>query len=114
MIDFNATNKFTTDLILNNDLMYVLQQIDLLFNTDVNDVLGSNFGSNYDRYLYTLGMSNIGLETKIYNDLTQLDLCGFNPEVKVDIVEGTERDIAFINITIKGDYEEYNKTYMIK
>jgi hypothetical protein len=114
MIDFNATNKFTTDLILNNDLMYVLQQIDLLFNTDVNDVLGSSFGSNYDRYLYTLGMSNMGLETKIYNDLSQLDLCGFNPEVKVDIVEGTERDIAFINITIKGDYEEYNKTYMIK
>lgn len=114
MIDFSLSNKLTDDLVINNNLVYVLQQIDLLFNTDVNDVLGDSFGSNYDKYLYTLGVSNMGLESKIMNDLYKLDLCGFIPDVVVKIVEGTQRDIAFIDITLKGDYEEYNKTYIIK
>ena len=115
MIDFSISNKLTDDLIINNDLLYVLQQIDLLFDTDINDVIGdSEFGTNYDKYLYTLGVSNLSLETKIMNDLQKIDLCGFVPTVSVKIVEGTQRDIAFIDITLTGDYEEYNKTYIIK
>lgn len=115
MVDFALSNKFVDDIIIRNDLAYVLQQIDLLFNTDVNDVLGdSNYGSNYDKYLYTLGMSNANLESKILSDITALDLVGFNPNVKVTIVEGTERDIALIDITLSRNYEEYNKSYVIK
>ena len=115
MIDFSVSNNLTDDIIIGNDLMYVLQQIDLLFNTEPNEVLGdAAFGSNYDDYLYTLGMSNAALETKIINDLYKLDLCGFIPSVVVNIVEGTIRDIAFINITLTGDYDEYDKTYVIK
>ena len=115
MIDLNITNKLTDDIIINNDLIFVLQQIDLLFDTDINDVLGDeNFGTNYDKYLYTLGVSNASLESKIMNDLLKLDLCGFSPAVTVKIVEGTQRDIAFIDITLSGDYEDYNKTYIIK
>lgn len=115
MIDFNITNKLTDELIINNDLINVLQQIDLLFDTDVDDVLGdSSFGTNYDKYLYTLGISNLSLETKILNDLQKIDLYGFTPSVSVKIVEGTQRDIAFIDITLTGDYKEYNKTYVIK
>lgn len=115
MIDFSLSNKLTDDIIVSNDLIYVLQQIDLLFETDIDDVLGdSGFGTNYDKYLYTLGMSNAALETKIINDLYKLDLRGFIPSVVVNIVEGTHRDIAFINITLTGDYNEYDKTYVIK
>jgi hypothetical protein len=115
MIDFSISNKLTDDLVISNDLYCVLQQIDLLFDTDVNDVLGDpSFGTNYDKYLYTLGVSNASLEQKIMSDLYKLDLCGFTPSVQVKIVEGTQRDIAFINITLTGDYEEHNKTYMIK
>jgi hypothetical protein len=29
-------------------------------------------------------------------------------------MEGTFRDIAIIDITLTGSYEEYNKTYVIK
>ena len=87
----------------------------MLFDTDINDVIGNpDFGTNYDKYLYTLGVSNLSLETKIMNDLLKIDLCGFVPSVSVKIVEGTQRDIAFIDITLTGDYEEYNKTYIIK
>jgi hypothetical protein len=54
------------------------------------------------------------LETKITNDLYKLDLRGFTPSVIVRIVEGTLRDIAFIDITLSKNYNEYNKTYIIK
>ena len=115
MIDFSISNKLTDDIIISNNLICVLQQIDLLFNTDIDEVLGdSYFGTNYDKYLYTLGVSNNALEMKIMSDLNKLDLCGFTPEVTVKIIEGTQRDIAFIDITLKGNYEEYNKTYIIK
>lgn len=115
MIDFSISNKLTDELVISNDLICVLQQIDLLFNTDIDDVLGdSSFGTNYDKYLYTLGIGNASLEHKIMNDLYKLDLCGFKPSVTVKIVEGTQRDIAFIDITLTGDYEKFNKTYIIK
>ena len=115
MIDFNLSNKFTKDITISNNLLCVLQQIDLLFNTDIDDILGdSSFGTNYDKYLYALDVSNMSLESKVMSDLKKLDLCGFIPSVIVKIVEGTQRDIAFIDITLTGDYEEYNKTYVIK
>jgi hypothetical protein len=115
MLDFSISNKLSDDIVINSELIYVLQQIDLLFNTDIDDVLGdSEFGTNYDKYLYTLGVSNATLETKILNDIKKLDLRGFSPSVTVNIVEGTQRDIAFINITLSGDYDDYKKTYVIK
>lgn len=115
MIDFSLSNKLTDDVIVSNDLICVLQQIDLLFDTDINDVLGDpHFGTNYDKYLYTLDVSNATLEAKVMADLNMLDLCGFTPSVVVKIIDGTYRDIAFIDITLSKDYEEYNKIYVIK
>lgn len=114
MIDFNISTEKFDGVVLNTEIECVLQQIDMLFNTDIYDVLGDvTYGTNYDRYLYTLGMSNVSLESKIMNDLNSLDLGSFKPEVNVSIVEGTHRDIAFINITLYTDSEEYTKTYMI-
>lgn len=114
MIDFNISNKLSDNIVISNDLVCLLQQVDLLFNTCPGDVLGDGFGTNYDRYLYTLGMSNEALRTKVINDLNQLELFGFTPSVNVTITEGTVRDIAFIDITFSGEFGEYNKSYVIK
>lgn len=115
MLDFSLSNKLTDDVLVSNNLIFVLQQIDLLFDTDIDDVLGDEyFGTDYDRYLYTLGVGNTTLEEVILDDITSLDLCGFTPSVEVKIVNGTYRDIAFINITLTSDYEDYEKTYVIK
>lgn len=115
MIDFSVSNKLTDDIIVTNDLLCVLQQIDMLFGTIPGEVLGDiDYGTNYDKYLYTLGVSNESLENKILEDLYEIDLCGFKPSVVVKIFEGTQRDIAMIEITLSGDYTNYNKTYVIK
>ena len=115
MIDFNLSNKLSDDIVISNDLTCLLQQVDLLFETTPEDVLGDpDFGSNYDKYLYTLGLSNEALEQKILSDLYRLELFGYKPTVTVTIVEGTIRDIAFIDITFTNDFEHHNKTYVIK
>lgn len=116
MIDFSISNKLTDDVTISNDLLLVLQQIDLLFDTDINTVLGDdNFGTNYDRYLYNLKMNPLDLQETIQNDINnKIDLCGFYATVMVNIIEGTVRDIALIDITLSGDYENYNKSYVIK
>ena len=115
MIDFAISDKFTEDPIISNDLACVLQQIDLLFDTDEYAVLGDEyFGTNYDDYLYTLGVSNEALEMQIFDDISRLSLLGLKHSVAVTIVEGTERDIALIDITLSGNFGEYNKSYVIK
>ena len=111
MIDFNLTYG---DPIVFKDIDIVLQQIDLLFDTTCKDILGDErFGSQYDKYLYELNVSNDSLRQKVMSDLNQLDLQGFSPDVEVYFLEGTERDIAMIDITLSKDYENYNRTYKI-
>lgn len=114
MIDFNLTNEKDL-MILGSPVDLLLQQVDMLFSTDTYAVLGDPaYGTNYDRYLYTVGISNAALETKIMSDLNKLDLLGFKPSVEVQLLAGTERDIALIDITFSGEYDTYNKTYVIK
>lgn len=116
MMDFNIFQDLSDNPVIGNDEEYILQQVELLFNTDTESVLGDlTYGTNYDRYLYTTGISNYALEMKILGDLKKLDLRGYSPSVSVQIMEGTIRDIALIEISFSGEYEmdNFNKTYMI-
>lgn len=117
MIDINIGNAIISGAektILNTSTELLVQQVDMLFGSDSDCVLGDDFGTNYDRYLYTTGVSNTALENKILTDLNTLNLLGFVPSVKVMLLEGTVRDIALIDITFTGDYETFNKTYRIE
>lgn len=116
MIDFRIFDDIGNGPIVSSDEEYVIQQVELLFNTDKEAVLGDlTYGTNYDRYIYTTGISNYALESKILGDLKKLDLRGYTPSVTVQLMEGTIRDIALIDISFKGEYEidTFNKTYMI-
>lgn len=111
MIDFDLKNNQPTQ---NNDIYLVLQQIDLLFGTKPKEVLGfENFGTNYDRYLYDLNITNEAIEYSVLSDLESLDLMGFLPEVRVYLLQGTEHDIALVNISLTRGDEYYQKIYKI-
>ena len=117
MIDFNLFGEYSDGPILNSDEEYVVQQIELLFNTDTESVLGDlTYGTNYDRYIYGVGVSNTALESKILGDIRKLDLRQFDPSVTVTFIEGTVRDIALIDISLTDEtgYEVFSKTFMIK
>lgn len=111
MIDFNID---TGNPIIYRDVDMVLQQIDILFDTNPGEVLGDrSFGTQYDRYLYNLKVSNESLKSHILSDLNSLNLCGFSPDVEVYYFQGSERDIAIVDIVLSKNYENYRRTYKI-
>lgn len=111
MIDFSINSNLSH---LNREIDIILQQIDLLFDTNRKEVLGSEeFGTQYDRYLYNLKISNEGLRQEVLRDIKSLELFDFEPYVEVYLLQGSEQDIALINITLKRDNEKYEKTYKI-
>ena len=111
MIDFDLKNN---QPIQNNDLYLVLQQIDLLFGTKPKEVLGDeDFGTNYDKYLYDLNITNEAIKYSVLSDLNSLDLRGFAPDVEVYLLQGTEHDIALVNISLTRDDEYYQNIYKI-
>lgn len=111
MIDFNIDKGLP---IKNSEIDLVLQQIDILFDTNPKEVFGDeSFGTVYDRYLYQLKVSNEGLKNEVLSDINSLQLFGYTPQVEVYFLEGTEQDIALIDITLKRYDEIYNKTYKI-
>lgn len=111
MVDFNL--DFGKAL-KSDEAALVLQQIDILFDTKPREVLGdTEYGSNYDEYLYQLKISNSALQDKVYSDLISLNLLDFEPSVEVYLLQGTEKDIALIDIQLTRDLETYKRTYKI-
>lgn len=111
MVDFSID---TNSAIKISDRDLVLQQIDILFDTIPGEVLGQEtFGTMYDKFLYNLQITNEGVRQQVLNDLNSINLMGYTPEVEVYLTEGTEHDIALINITLKRNQETVNRTYKI-
>ena len=110
MIDFDLTNY----PVQNDDLSLVLQQIDILFDTKPREVLGDEaFGTNYDKFLFDLNLSNEALKQSVATDLRSLDLLGFDADVNVHLLQGTEHDIALVEIILTRDDEQYQQIYKI-
>ena len=111
MIDFSINDK---QYIQNDEIGLILQQIDILFDTEPKSVLGQEkFGSQYDKYLYKLNMSNEDLKYHVLSDINQLELFGYQPKVEVYMFQGTERDIAVVEITLIKDQNKYTQLYKI-
>lgn len=110
MIDFSLDEYGA----INDEIKLIIQQIDILFETSPNEVFGSeDFGTQYDRYLHELNISNEGLRQEVLSDINSLELFGFEPEVEVYLLQGSERDIAVVNIILSRDTDVYTKTYKI-
>ena len=63
--------------------------------------------------MYNLKISNESLRVNVLSDINSLELFGFVPTVDVYLLQGTEQDIAIINIQLSRDGEIYEKTYRI-
>lgn len=112
MVDFNLDNNDIPSK--NRDIDLIIQQINLLFDTSKKEILGqSEFGTQYDNYLYNLNISNEALRQEVLSDLRDLNLFGFTPYVNVYLMQGTEKDIALVDINLIRDDEKYQKIYKI-
>lgn len=112
MIDFCLT---TDAPILEHDVDLVLQQIDMLFDTDYHDVLGDDlYGSDYRKFLYNLTISNAAIEDYTLNNINKnVDLMGFTVSAEVNILLGELNDIILVTIELRKEGDIYEKTYKI-
>lgn len=111
MVDFNLSSG---EPMKYKDIDLILQQVDLLFGTASREVFNDEtFGTQYDKYLYNLQISGEGLKQMALSDINTLQLFGFTPTVEVYLLQGTEQDIALIEITLTRYDETYKKTYKI-
>jgi hypothetical protein len=111
MIDFNINSGAPYVV---NDVESILQQIDILFDTTPKEILGAeNYGTTYDKFLYDLKMNNDDIKRQVISDLSSLDLMDFDFDVEVHMLQGTEQDIALIEITLTRDEQSFNRIYKI-
>lgn len=111
MVDFNLSEGDPT---INDDISCLIQQIDILFDTTPGDLIGDiEFGTDYEHHLYDLKLGPDTLREHMLDDLRRLDLLGFTPDVNVYLMQGTERDIAVIDVQLRRNMEHYSKTYKI-
>ena len=111
MVDFNLNDGPAT---INNDAQILIQQIDILFGTRPGDLIGEpDYGTDYERFLYDLKLDSETLADQMRADLYKLDLMGFESDVQVYLLQGTERDIALINVDLYRYDTKYSKSYKI-
>ena len=112
MIDFSNN---TTKTILDETADLVLQQIDLLLDTDKGEVLGEqDFGTDYDKFLYEINVGNNYIRDYIERNIeNNVDLLGWQLDVQVETMMGTLNDIILVNIELSKDQDVYSKVYKI-
>lgn len=113
MKDFCLTTDATT---LDHNIDNVIQQIDMLFDTDPNEVLGdSYYGSDYRKFLFDPLISNTTIENYARNNIiSNCELFDYSLDVKCDIFLGTQNDIILLTVTLRNGSEQYEKIYNIQ
>ena len=111
MVDFNLQDGDPT---INDDADIIKQQIAILFSTKPGDLMGDlTYGCDYERYLYDLKLTSYELSEQMLEDLYQMDLLGWYPEVDTKLLQGTERDIALINVNLKKGNQSFSQIYRV-
>lgn len=112
MQDFNLKSG---EPIIEDDVALIWQQVDVLFDTYPGQLQGDlDYGTDYEHYLYELNVSPDDLRYQMMRDLSLMDLRGYNPEIKVSLLKGTQRDIAVIEVDLYKHGKTYQKTYRIE
>ena len=114
MIDLSIE---TTDKpVIQKDLDLVLQQIDLLFDTQTEEVFGeAAYGTYFEQFLWEMNTSDQYIKNYVERAIKDnVNLLGFDVQTDVKIVQGTLNDIILIQVILSREGEEYEKTYKLK
>jgi hypothetical protein len=93
----------------------LVQQIDMLFDTNPTEVFGDEYGADFYNLLWDLGLSNddISNYTKsvIYGNI---NLLGWELDVSTELLQGTLNDIILIKVQLSKYDEVFEKIYKIE
>lgn len=111
-VDFALEDNGTG--IITDDMQYLKQEINILFDTRRGDLLGDvEYGTDYMHFLYDLKATAAAMEYQMMLDLYKLDLKQFSPTCNVYLMKGTERDIAIIEVNLDRYDEHTTELYKI-
>lgn len=92
----------------------LLQQIDMLFDTTPDEVLGEEYGTHFYDFLWdmTVSANDISEYTKsvIYR---HVNLMGWKLDVETNLFQGTQNDIILITIKLSKYDTIIEKTYRV-
>lgn len=93
----------------------LVQQIDMLFDTNPTEVLGEEYGSEFYNLLWDLRLSNEDIsdytKSVIYGNM---NLMGWTLDVETELLQGTQNDIILIKIQLSKYEEVFEKIYKIE
>ena len=118
--NINKENNNAKDFQLSNKVDILLQSINLLFETSKDELFGNTeYGTNYEVFLYDLKANSDQITNQVYKDIYSLgsDILGnYKVNVNTILLQGTERDIALIEIDLYDpiNKENYNKIYRLE
>lgn len=87
---------------INNELDEAVQELDLLFNTQLTELIGNpKFGCDFEQFSWQVTPSVESLKKYIQSKLTNtLFLSKFNTSINVDVIKGEYRFIYQVQIKI--------------
>lgn len=112
MKDFCLTNN---SVFVSDEIESIIQQIDILFDTQKDEVYGEDYGSNFYDLLWDMSISANDVsdytESVIYGSV---DLRGWRVNVSTDIIQGTINDIFLVKVILSKYDEKIEKIYRIE
>jgi hypothetical protein len=111
MLDLAIDNK----LFINTKMDAALQELDILFNTEIGEIIGSpSYGANWYQFLYVLTPMESELQRYVDNLINSTYYCSkMLYSVKVKYVSGEATSSYIVSITIQdpdADADDPNKT----
>lgn len=112
MKDFCLTNN---SVFISDEIESIIQQIDVLFDTQKDEVYGEDYGSKFYDLLWDMSISANDVsdytESVIYGSV---DLRGWRVNVSTDIIQGTINDIFLVKVILSKYDEKIEKIYRIE
>lgn len=112
MKDFCLSNN---SVFVSDEIESIIQQIDMLFDTQKNEVYGEDYGSSFYDLLWDMSISANDVsdytESVIYGSV---DLRGWAVNVSTDIIQGTINDIFLVKVILSKYDEKIEKIYRIE
>ena len=96
---------------------FLLQEIDILFDTSKGEVLGEDtFGTAFENFLWDLDINNAQISEYVKNNIINQTVSGKDFDIDVDtkILYGTVDDIIIISITIRDPETNQEKNIIYK
>ena len=92
----------------------LIQQIDMLFDTTLDEVIGERYGSHFYDFLWDMNAtaSDISEYTKSII-MSEVALLGWTVDVDTQLLQGTQNDIILITVQLRKYDALIEKTYKV-